>query len=69
MSENKTSAFWVGDTLMINWYGGTPDEAAYWQNNHSSLIFEGYDETLKKTFVSKPSADEALTAITNWQNS
>lgn len=72
-----TTARWDDTALMVRWYGDKVEtEEAYFRTlrpNHPSgrpfcLIFDGNDETLKKYYYEKPSAEEALSVILAWQN-
>lgn len=61
-----TTAHWDGDILFIAWYGGKPEESAYWRNGR--LIFDGLDETFDRGYVEKPTSRDALNDIIRWQN-
>lgn len=68
MTDNKTTAYWANDILMVHWYGGRADEAAWWLERRSRLVFDSYTDTKQGSFDTKPTADEALAVIINWQN-
>lgn len=64
----KTTAEWMHNDLMVSWYGGDEDEAAFWVPKRNHLIFEGNDEDFVKHYDEKPTAEKALADIMEWQN-
>lgn len=67
---SETFAKWVGNDLMVYWYGSTTaDHAAtlYPRYGKFHLVFWGIDETFRKVYDVKPSAMVALMDINNWQ--
>lgn len=69
-SRHTTTAHWEDDNLMIGWFGMSPDYAACWdiRRGQGVLVFEGLSESKAWKLDSKPSAEEALALIINWQN-
>lgn len=67
-----TTARWENNTLMVRWYGGRyeDDAAIIRRTPDGNFIMEsdGYDELFCKIYTSKPTAEDALADIINWQN-
>lgn len=68
----NTVAAWDGDELIIHWYGMDctgDDPAAYWRGDERpALIFHGMARSKAWPMAQKPSAEEALNLIVDWQN-
>jgi hypothetical protein len=66
-----TVAEWRGDDLIIHWYGmeAYPDEVgAIWRGDERpALVFHGMSQSKAWPMQNKPSADEALRLINEWQ--
>lgn len=70
----KTNAVWNDNMLMVRWYGSKElEEAAFWElrkgadGRIGTLHFDGCCQSLAKRLYEKPSAQEALAIILNWQ--
>lgn len=76
----KTSARWDNNRLMVRWYGADSEDEAAWffpnTDGHYAnprkeqpfvLVFEGYEDTFTKFYYEKPTAEEALACILQWQ--
>ena len=64
----KTTARWEANDLMVCWYGGKEDEAAFWDPKGYYLIFEGNEADFIRKYPVKPSAEKALADIMEWQS-
>lgn len=70
------TARWEGNTLMVSWGDdANEDETAFLIQKIKGqpvskpfrLICDGYNETMVKDFTSRPTAEEALSTIIEWQ--
>lgn len=64
----KTTAEWVHNDLMVSWYGGEKDQAAFWDPKGYYVVFEGNEDAFVRKYGEKPTAEKALTDIMEWQN-
>lgn len=63
-----SKAYWDDDKLMVFWYDSeTPEETAWWLPKTNLVLFEGNDEDFAKKYQEKPTAEQALKDILNWQ--
>lgn len=70
---DKPPTYWEGDTLYHHWYGSSqPDELAYWQpakrgEDRGRLLYDSIDDTVVFRFYEKPTPEEALSKILEYQ--
>lgn len=68
MAKGQTTAQWNGDELVINWFGIPAEEfdsGARWTGR--ALVFDGLAQTKAWPLANKPTPDEALRLIRDWQ--
>lgn len=64
-----TVAEWRGDELFIHWFGMEADEPdAFWRgDDRPALLFHGLAQSKAWPRAERPTADEALALINDWQ--